>query len=141
MSQYEKVPDYVAASPQEVAQARKQLTELRKNPAWELQSGARRAAVQAKFNSGMLLTALEYVQFEDIVPAGYSTNINAGLAEQNARAEAERRKTMAEFQEQERKRREQPRPLTQREAQAFLSPIEYLKWCDNNQALLAKEII
>ncbi len=78
MAKFEKVPEYVAATHQEVAAARTHLTLLRGNSAFALMQGARRAALQAKFNSGMKLSALEYAEFGDIVPAGFSTAINAG---------------------------------------------------------------
>jgi hypothetical protein len=67
MSKFESLPDYVAATPVEVVAARKQLTELKKNPAVALMQGARRAAVQPKFASVMRLTALEWVEFADFV--------------------------------------------------------------------------
>jgi hypothetical protein len=139
MAKFESVPEYVLATPAEIVAAHKQLTELKKNPAFALMQGARRAAVQAKFGSGMHLTALEYVEFADVVPPGFSTRMNAGLGEQNARAEAERRKTLAEFQEQERKRRETPRPMTRAEAQAYLSTAAYNEWCRTNQDVIARE--
>ncbi|HTA54289.1 MAG TPA: hypothetical protein VK755_06060 [Candidatus Acidoferrales bacterium] len=67
MSKFESLPEYVAATPVEVVAARKQLTELKKNPAVALMQGARRAAVQPKFASVMRLTALEWVEFADFV--------------------------------------------------------------------------
>src|ERR1700722_19089753 len=133
MAQYEKVPVYVAATPQQVAEARKHLTFLRANSAFALMQGARRAAVQAKFNSGMQLSALEYVEFGDIVPAGFSTNIHAGYAEENARRAEAQRQAQADFAESERKRRAQKRPMTQREAQVLLGPAAYNEWVDANQ--------
>jgi hypothetical protein len=140
MSQYEKIPEYVAATPQEVAAAREQLTLLKANVAFALLQGARRAALQAKFNSGMLLTAIEYAEFGDIVPPGFNTYGNAALAAQRAERDARDREGRAEFAEMERKRRESPRPLTQREAQVLLGPAEYNKWVDKNQELIARSI-
>lgn len=135
---FESVPEYVAATPAEVVAARARLTELRKNSAFALMQGARRAAVQAKFHSGMVLTALEYVEFSDVVPPGFRTNTNSGAAERNREADEKRRETMAEFQEQERKRREAPRPMTREEAQAYLGPHAYNKWVDEHQDLIAR---
>ena len=128
MSQYEKVPEYVAATPQEVAAARKQLTLLRANSAFALMQGARRGAIQAKFHSGMLLTALEYAEFGDIVPSGFSTHVYDGKAELMGERERQRRAAQAEFAEAERKRRAAPHPMSQAEAQAMLGPAAYNKW-------------
>ncbi len=72
MAQYEKVPVYVAAMPQEVAAARKQLTKLKANSAFALMQGARRGSLQAKLHSVMKLSAPEYAEFGDIVPADFS---------------------------------------------------------------------
>jgi hypothetical protein len=138
MAQYEKVPVYVAATPQQVADARKQLTFLRGNSAFALMQGARRSALQAKFNSGMQLSALEYVEFGDIVPAGFSTNIHAGHAAENIRRAELQRHAQAEFVESERKRRAQQKPMTQREAQALLGAAAYNEWVDANQEVLAR---
>lgn len=138
MAKYERCPDYVAGSPQQVAAARTQLTELRKNSAFALMQGARRAAIAAKFHSKMPLTPLEYVEFGDIVPLDFNTRSD-GRAELRAEQEAKRRKMMAEFQEQERKRREAPRPMTRAEAQAYLSTADYIKWVDSHQELIARE--
>ena len=140
MAQYEKVPEYVAATHQEVAAARTHLTLLRGNSAFALMQGARRAALQAKFNSAMQLTALEYAEFGDIVPAGFSTAINAGRFEQDARRAEFQRQAQAEFAESERKRRAAPRPMTQREAQTFLGPAAYNEWVSKNQELLARSV-
>jgi hypothetical protein len=125
MSKFESLPDYVGATPAEVVTARKQLVEIKKNPAFALMQGARCAAVQAKFGLGMHLTALEWVEFADVVPPGFSLQMNASLGERNREQELRRRQAMAEFQEQERKRREKPRPLTRAEAQAYLSTVDY----------------
>jgi hypothetical protein len=100
--------------------------------------GARRGALQAKFNSGMPLTALEYVEFGDIVPAGFSTRLHAGNAEQRAEREQRDRKVAAEFAENERKRLAAPHPMTQREAQDSLSAVDYNKWVDANQGMIAR---
>jgi hypothetical protein len=138
MAQYEKIPAYVAATPQEVAAARKQLTKLKANSAFALMQGARRGALQAKFNSGMLLTALEYAEFGDIVPAGFSTKMHAGRYEQDAKRAELQRKARAEFEESERQRLAGPREMTQREAQNCLSPAAYNAWVDSHQFLIAK---
>jgi hypothetical protein len=140
MAQYEKLPEYVAATPQEVAAAHIKLTALKANPAFALMQGARRAAIQAKFHSGMRLNALEYVEFGDIVPPGFSIHANDGLAAQRAEREAREHKARAEFAEMERKRQAMPRPLTQREAQAILGPAAYNEWVSKNQDLIARSV-
>ena len=140
MAQYERIPDYVAATPQEVAAARKQLTLLKANVAFALMQGARRAALQAKFNSGMRLSAIEYAEFGDIVPDGFCVHGNGALAAQRAERDARDREARAEFAETERKRRETARPLTQREAQALLGPAAYNEWVDKNQELIARSV-
>jgi hypothetical protein len=141
MAQYEKIPAYVAATPQEVAAARKQLTKLKANSAFALMQGARRGALQAKFNSGMLLTALEYAEFGDIVPVGFSTKMHAGRNEQDVKRAELQRKARAEFEESERKRLAGPREMTQREAQNCLSPAAYNDWVDNHQFLIARSVL
>lgn len=139
MSKFESLPEYVAATPAEVVTARAQLIQLKKNPAFALMQGARRAAVQAKFGLGMHLTALEWVEFADVVPPGFSTAMNAVLGDRNRAQEEQRRKTMAEFQEQERKRQATPHPMTRAEAQAYLSVAAYNEWCRTHQDLIARE--
>jgi hypothetical protein len=135
MAQFEKVPSYVEATQQEVAKARQALAAMRvHNPAFDLQKGFRRSAVQAKFNSGMLLTAIEYAEFSDVVPPGYSarnTSVDREYEERQFKARTE-------FAESERRRREQPHLLTQREAQNMLSPAAYNKWVDEHQDVIAR---
>jgi hypothetical protein len=140
MPQYEKIPVYVAATPQEVAAARKQLTLLKANSAFALMQGARRGSLQAKLNSAWKLSALEYAEFGDIIPADFSTRIHAGRCEEAARQDELQRKARAEFAESERKRIAAPRPMTQREAQAYLGPAAYNEWVDKNQELLARSV-
>ena len=111
MAQYEKIPAYVAATPQEVAAARKQLTKLKANSAFALMQGARRGSLQAKLHSAMKL-------------------------EEAARQM--QRKARAEFEESERKRLAGPREMTQREAQNCLSAAAYNDWVDNHQFLIAR---
>lgn len=141
MSKFESLPEFVMATPVDVVAARKQLTELKKNPAFALMQGARRAAVQAKFNSGMHLTAIEWVEFEDVVPPGFSTHMSAGLGEHYARQEQQRRDAQAEFAEQERRRKATSRPMSQREAQAYLSTGDYNKWVLEHQDLIARTLL
>lgn len=140
MAQYEKVPAYVAATPQEVAAARKQLTQLKANSAFALMQGARRGSLQAKLHSAMKLSALEYAEFGDIVPADFSLKVQGGRFEEAARQDELQRKARAEFEESERKRIAAPRPMTQREAQAYLGPAAYNEWVSQNQELLARSV-
>ena len=140
MAQYEKIPPYVAATPQEVAAARKELTRLRGNSAFALMQGARRGSLQAKLHSVMKLSALEYAEFGDIVPADFSLKVHGGRFEEAARQEELQRKARAEFVESESKRLAQPREMTQREAQAYLSAAAYNEWVDKHQAVLARSI-
>jgi hypothetical protein len=141
MAQYETVPEYVAATPQGVVAARKQLTELRANPAFAMMQGARRAAVQAKFNSAMPLTAIEYVEFADVVPPGFSIRRAEGSGRLRAEQDEQRRKAQAEFAQLERKRRETPHPMTQQEAQALLGVAGYNEWVSRNQDVIARTVI
>jgi len=140
MAQYEKIPAYVAATPQEVAAARKQLTKLKANSAFALMQGARRGSLQAKLHSAMKLSALEYAEFGDIVPADFSTNGHQGRFEEAVRLDDLQRKARAEFEESERKRLAGPREMTQREAQNCLSPGAYNAWVDSHQFLIAKSV-
>jgi hypothetical protein len=136
MAQYEKIPAYVAATPQEVAAARKQLTKLKANSAFALMQGARRGSLQAKLHSAMKLSALEFAEFGDIIPADFSAKVHDGGLEEAARQM--QRKARAEFEESERKRLAGPREMTQREAQNCLSPAAYNAWVDSHQFLIAR---
>jgi hypothetical protein len=137
MAQFEKVPPYVAATQQQVAEARKRLALMRvNNPAFDLQRGYRRSAIQAKFNSGMLLTAIEYVEFSEVIPPGYSA-INISI---DREYEERQFRAQLEFAESQRRRREEPHPMTQREAQNMLSPDAYNKWIDEHQDVIARSI-
>jgi hypothetical protein len=84
----------------------------------------------------MKLSALEFAEFGDIVPADFSPKVHDGGLEEAARQL--QRKARAEFEESERKRLAGPREMTQREAQNCLSPAAYNAWVDDHQFLIAK---
>ena len=132
MPKFQQVPSYVVAgtTPSDMVAAEVEYARLCQNPAYDLVKGPRRAAVHAKFASGMALSPGEAVEFASIVPEGYragsiSSDASDALAREHARqqfAESERLRIAAEA----------AKPRTHfgniREAQDNLSMADYQKY-------------
>jgi hypothetical protein len=138
MAKFEKVPHYVPAgtTPQDIADAREQFSRLKTNFAWYRQAQFRQAAMLARMQLGGYITAMEFVEFGDVIPEGYipRQELEAGrvaehrkMLDNNRRAwekaEAERRAAEAQ------KQRDLMSITDPREAQASLPPAEYMAWC------------
>jgi len=146
MPAFKKVPPYVAVgtTPADMVAAEALYVRLQQNPAYDMTKGPRRAAVYAKFQCGLPLTPIEAVEFGAVVPEGYLDR-----AEGEAIRFAEHRKRQddarLEWEKAEHARRQaeaqKPRIITDpREAQACLSPADYMAWCDRpeNQKRIAE---
>jgi hypothetical protein len=143
MAKFSSVPSYCVAgtTPQDIAAARDFFALHKQNFAWYRQAQFRQAAMIAKMQNGMPLTALEHVEFGDIIG-----DYRAHLSDLQSTMNAEHQKMLNdkriawEKEEAARKAAEAAKhrdlmSITDpREAQASLPPAEYMRWCQLEHA-------
>ena len=138
MPKFETVPSYCdkSVTPQDIAAARAFFARHKQNFAWYRQAQFRQAAMLAKMQNGLPLTALEHVEFGDII-GDYSprlSNLQASMNAEHQKMLDDKRKAWEQA-EAARKTAEaqKPRDLMSitdpREAQACLPPALYMQWC------------
>lgn len=141
MPKFTKVPACCgSASVQDMNAGEIEYNRLLLVPGWSMVGGPRRAALQAKMNSGFAITPLEYFEFTEVVK-----NYVPGMAASaSPHGEAARRQRIEwEREENARKAAAPKRPAviaTLRDAQMMLSPLEYAAWCKANPGIVAREL-
>lgn len=138
MAKFETVPSYCdkSVTPQDIAAARQFFALHKQNFAWYRQAQFRQAAMLAKMQNGMPLTALEHVEFSDII-GNYSPRLSEVQASMNADYQKMLNEKRIAWEREENARKaaeaQKPRDLMSitdpREAQASLPPAEYMAWC------------
>lgn len=133
MAQFKPVPAYVleGTTPADMVAAESEYARLQQNPAYDLVKGPRRAAVHAKFASGMALSCAEAVEFASIVPEGYRVaGASSASAATALAAEAARNEWAKAEAQRVRIANAQPhiRFANIREAQDSLSMLDYQKF-------------